>query len=143
MINKEIIYLDKEDILAAHETGLLQSELAIGGYDESCVEKRVIEPQTAYYDIEQYPGLFKKAAVYMYRITISHCFSDGNKRTAFLSTELFLNYNGYTFSASVDELYDFCLSIANHVTRPHLDNVEKWIQSHTKPFNISADELFH
>ena len=39
MKNKEIIYLDKDDILAAHEAGLLQSESAIEGYDDSCVEK--------------------------------------------------------------------------------------------------------
>lgn len=107
------------------------------------LKKRVFEPQTAYYDIEQYPGLFKKAAVYMYRITISHCFSDGNNRAAFLSTELFLNYNGYAFAATVDELYEFCLSIANHETRPQLEYIENWIQSHTKPFNLNADELFH
>lgn len=74
----EIIYLDKEDILAAHQSGFQQFGGTIS-YDDSYVEKRVIEPQTSYWGTEQYPGLFRKAAVYLYRITISHCFADGNK----------------------------------------------------------------
>lgn len=52
------------------------------------VEQRVVEPQTKYFGEEQYPGLFRKAAVHWYRITISHCFSDGNKRAAIISTDL-------------------------------------------------------
>ncbi len=137
MTMQEIIYLDKEDILLAHHSGFEQFGGTIYGFDDSCVEKRVIEPQTAYWGTEQYPGLFKKAAVYMYRITISHCFNDGNKRAAFLCTDLFLRYNGYQFSATTDELYDFCLKIANHETRPTLDYIEEWIQSHTIPFEFS------
>lgn len=131
---QDIIYLDKEDILSAHSAGFNQFGGTIDGFDNSCIERRIIEPQTAYWGVEQYPGLFKKAAVYMYRITISHCFNDGNKRAAFLCTDLFLRYNGYQFSAETDELYDFCLMIANHETRPSLDFVENWIESHTTPF---------
>lgn len=90
-----------------------------------------------YWGEEQYPGLFKKAAVYLYRISISHCFADGNKRAAFLCTDLFLRYNGYKFSASTDELYDFCLRVANHETRPELEEIEEWIQNHV----VTQDEM--
>ena len=141
MTVNEIIYLDKEDILSAHQVGFSEFGGTIYSFDDSCVEKRVIEPQTAYWGMEQYPGLFKKAAVYMYRITISHCFADGNKRAAFLCTDLFLRYNGYRFSATTDELYDFCLKIANHETRPELEYIEEWIHSHTIVFTIPSDEL--
>lgn len=41
--------------------------------DESCLEKRIVEPQTEYFGIEQYPRLFQKASVYLYKITIAHC----------------------------------------------------------------------
>ncbi|WP_194841596.1 type II toxin-antitoxin system death-on-curing family toxin [Sporosarcina obsidiansis] len=132
----EILYLDKEDIIESHLAGFRQFGGKTYGIDESCVEKRVIEPQTSYWGEEQYPGLFRKAAVYMYRITISHCFSDGNKRVAFLCTDLFLRYNQFKFSATTDELYDFCLRIANHATRPDLDIIEEWIRSNTVPFTL-------
>ena len=127
----KIVYLDKEDIIEAHRQAFIQFGGTMYGFDHACVEKRVVEPQTTYFGIEQYPGLFRKAAVYMYRITISHCFLDGNKRAAFLCTDLFLKYNGYKFSATADDLYDFCLEIANHETRPTLEYIENWIQSHT------------
>lgn len=137
----EINYLDKEDILTAHELGFLQFGGTIYDFDDSCIEKRVVEPQTTYWGTEQYSGLFKKAAVYMFRITISHCFADGNKRADFLCTDLFLKYKGYCFSATTDELYDFCLKIANHETRPDLEYIEEWIKSHTKTFTIESDDF--
>jgi death on curing protein len=138
---EDIIYLSDEDIIEAHKVGFEE----FGGFtyaiDKPCVEKRVIEPQTKYFGVEQYPGLFKKAAVYMYRITISHCFADGNKRAAVISTDLFLKLNGYKFSVSHNELYDFCLLIADHETRPTLEEIEEWIQTHTQPYTIDLDKL--
>lgn len=44
----EIIYLDKEDILSAHQSGFQQFGGTIYSFEDSCVEKRVIEPQTSY-----------------------------------------------------------------------------------------------
>ncbi|WP_368654623.1 type II toxin-antitoxin system death-on-curing family toxin [Ornithinibacillus sp. 4-3] len=73
---------------------------------------------------EQYPGLFRKAAVYWYRITISHCFSDGNKRVAIISTDLSLRYNGYKIKVDQETLYAYCLRIGDHNTRPTLDKIE-------------------
>ncbi|MDO8226110.1 type II toxin-antitoxin system death-on-curing family toxin [Bacillus subtilis] len=140
-LSEEIIYLCDEDIIEAHKEGYEQ----FGGTEyvvyEGCVEKRVVEPQTEYFGTEQYPGLFKKAAVYMYRITISHCFGDGNKRAALISTDLFLKYNGFKFSVSQKELYDFCYMIADNETRPTLEEVEEWIQNNTQPYNIDLHEL--
>ncbi len=44
-----IIYLDKEDILMAHQSGFQQfGGTTIYSFEDSCVEKRVVEPQTSY-----------------------------------------------------------------------------------------------
>lgn len=82
-----IVYLNKKDILTAHKLGMTEFGGDFKGYSESCIEKRVVEPQTNYFGEEQYPGVFKKAALYWYKITISHCFADGNKRAGILSTD--------------------------------------------------------
>ncbi|WP_158231637.1 type II toxin-antitoxin system death-on-curing family toxin [Sporosarcina sp. P18a] len=100
----------------------------------------VIEPQTTFWGIEQYLGLFRKVAVSMYRVTISYCFVGGNKRAAFFCTDLFFRYNGYRFFATTDDLYDFYIKIANHEKRPELKYAEEWIQSHIISF--TPDELF-
>jgi death on curing protein len=137
----EIYYLSAEDIREAHLLGWETYGGKTYGMDEDCVEKRTVEPQTQYWGEEQYPGLFKKAAVYMLRITISHCFADGNKRAAFLSTDLFLKINGYEFRVDQNELYDFCLKIADHETRPTLEEIETWIEQHTQPYTLDIVKL--
>lgn len=133
----EILYLELDDLLDAHKRGYTEFSGGMDySYDESCVEKRINEPQGFFWGVEQYPGLFKKAAVYMHRIISSHCFSDGNKRAGFLATEVFLGLNGYEFDVTTDELFDFCLKIANHETRPELHEVESWIKEHVIPFQF-------
>lgn len=44
MKKEDIVYLDKEDILIAHQTGFTQFGGTMYGFDDSCIEKRVIEP---------------------------------------------------------------------------------------------------
>lgn len=128
----DFIYLKKQDILIAHHSGMNQFGGMAGPADESCIEKRINEPQEIIFGIETYPTLSKKAAAYLYKLIISHCFTDGNKRAAILSTELFLNFNGYEFSASEDKLYDLCLTIGNHQTRPDLPDIATWIESNIR-----------
>lgn len=134
---REIVYLNKDDILLAHEMGMREFGGEQVGFSQSCVEQRVVEPQTTYFGKEQYPGLFKKAALYWHRITSAHCFSDGNKRAGLISTDLFLRYNGYKFKVDQDTLYNYCLLIANHKTRPELDEVEVWLKRYTVPLDHS------
>ncbi|MED5050139.1 type II toxin-antitoxin system death-on-curing family toxin [Bacillus siamensis] len=137
----DISYLNYEDIIESHKLGYQQFGGTVYAVSRSCVEKRVVEPQTQYFGVEQYPGLFKKAAVYMYRIAISHCFGDGNKRAAILSTDLFLKFNGLEFKVSADELFDFCYKIADDKTRPTLEEVEEWIQRNVQPYTQDHVEL--
>lgn len=127
---EHINYLTKTDILTAHSIGFNQYGGTLDGYDESCVERRVIDPLAEYFGVEMYPGVFMKAAVYWHRITTSHCFNDGNKRTGLISTLLFLEMNGYEVIVDDDSLYDYCLKIANHKTRPSIKEVENWIKEH-------------
>ena len=131
-MSTNFIYLEKQDILMAHSIGMKQFGGMDGSADESCIEKRVLEPQQVILGIEIYTSLHQKAATYLYKLIISHCFTDGNKRAAILSTELFLNFNGYEFSASEDELYNLCLTIGNHETRPDFSNIATWIASNIR-----------
>ena len=125
----DIIYLEAQDILKAHRLGMEQFGGMLGHPDEACVEKRIVEPQQVVFGLETHPSFSQKAASYLYRLIISHCFTDGNKRVAVLSTELFLNLNGYEFLASEDQLYEMCLKIGNHKTRPSEIAVARWINS--------------
>lgn len=55
----------------------------------------VEQPQMVVFGHTFYPTIWLKAAYIMQKITKKHIFTDGNKRTAFLTTLLFLKKNGY------------------------------------------------
>lgn len=133
-MNFMINHLTIEDILKIHnEIQETYSDKSIH-YEVGCLEKRIVEPQTSYFGEDQYPRLFQKASLYLYKLIISHCLSDGNKRLGLYATEYFLNSNGYDLIATDDELYEFVLSIANHETRPSLDYVEDWLYYHSTEY---------
>ena len=55
----------------------------------------VIEaPKQVFFGREAYPTVWLKAAYYLQKITKKHLFADGNKRTAFEATKVFLILNG-------------------------------------------------
>jgi len=75
---------------------------------------------------ELYPDIFSKAAILFFSLIMNHPFLDGNKRTAFLALMRFLNINGYTLSATNDELYQFTIDVASSVSTK--EEVEMWIR---------------
>ena len=52
------------------------------------------------YAYESTCSIFEMAAAYGFGIAKNHPFVDGNKRTAFLCSTLFLELNGYQFAAT-------------------------------------------
>jgi death on curing protein len=58
------------------------------------------------------PDIADLAASYGYGISRNHPFLEGNKRTGFVATKLFLNLNGYSLSASDADCVLIMLSVA-------------------------------
>ncbi len=56
--------------------------------------------------------LFEMAAAYLFHITMSHPFVDGNKRTGTACALVFLELNDIEVSASEDELVDLVVTLA-------------------------------
>ena len=63
----------------------------------------VEQPKMVVFGHTLYPTIWLKAAYLMQKITKKHIFVDGNKRTAFLATLLFLKKNGYICQFTTDE----------------------------------------
>ena len=55
---------------------------------------------------------------------------DGNKRTGFEATDIFLRMNDYYLEVGTDEGLEFTLSIAKNEL--DLDGVMEWIRRHAK-----------
>ena len=58
------------------------------------------QPQMVLFGHELYPSLWLKAAFVLQKSTKKHIFTDGNKRTAYVVTKLFLKLNGYSLKVS-------------------------------------------
>ena len=56
--------------------------------------------------------LAEMAAAYLFHIARNHPFVDGNKRTALMTTLIFLGLNGRLLAAGDDELTDLVLGVA-------------------------------
>lgn len=89
------------------------------------------KPAIAIAGREVYPGLFLKAAVLLEALVNYHPFIDGNKRTAWLTTKVFLAMNGRHLIAKKTEEMNFVVAIANK--KISLGDMENWIASHLDP----------
>jgi death on curing protein len=94
---KEPVWVDASDALAIHEMLLVRHGGASGLRDEGLLESAVARPrqQFAYAT----PDIIEMAAAYTAGIVQNHPFVDGNKRTGFVVGALFLEMNGFEFTA--------------------------------------------
>ena len=91
-----------------------------GVRNEHLIESAVFRPQTGLAGILKYPTVETSAAALLCALIHDHPFHNGNKRTALVSTLVFLDENSLVVTCSQDELFRFILLIAKHkVTRDH------------------------
>ena len=119
-------YIRVEDILAIHADQLERYGGGEGIRDAGLLEAALFRPQTGYY-----PTLIDEAAALWESLSQNHPFVDGNKRTAFAATYVFLAINGLEITATDDKAQDFVLEIyaTSSVT---FDNLRVWLGENTK-----------
>ncbi|MGG3278993.1 type II toxin-antitoxin system death-on-curing family toxin [Paenibacillus lautus] len=123
------VRLTPEQIIQIHDAEIAESNGLAGikepGYLDFISEK----PFSVIFGEEQYPGLFLKAAVFMSSLITSHCFYDCNKRTAVLSTYVFLGANGYELDADDDDLFKTAIKVANHQLT--VEQLASWLEKNS------------
>jgi|SRR3989344_6003416 len=77
-----------------------------------------------------YPTIFSKAAALLHSLCMNHSFTDGNKRTSWISTKRFLKMNGYYLKAVRIEAVAFMLSVDND--KLPLKDISSWLKSHSQ-----------
>jgi death-on-curing protein len=82
--------------------------------DRRLLESAVARPQASAFGTDAYPDLVSKAAALLHSLVLNHAFVDGNKRTAVLSTLVFVDLNGYVIRWDQQEALDFMLRLAAH-----------------------------
>jgi len=119
-------YIRVDDILAINADQIERYGGGQGIRDPGLLEAALFRPQTGYY-----PTLIDEAAALWESLSQNHPFVDGNKRTAFAATYVFLAINGLDITATDDEAQDFVLELysASSVT---FDNLRAWLSENTQ-----------
>ena len=121
-------YLSKNQIILIHDK-IIESfskekgKMTIGNL-EATLER-----------VEGYRGddkeaLFWKATILLERIILGHPFIDGNKRTAYEATRLFLKANDYDLIAEEDEVIDILVKIAK--SKKNRYSIKVWLEKHSQ-----------
>ena len=106
----EPIWIEDELVLAIHDRQLVEHGGAEGLRDEALLRSALGRPmnQFAY----ETTDVVELAAKYTAGIVQNHPFVDGNKRTGFVVGVLFLELNGYRFTASEEAAAQAVLELA-------------------------------
>lgn len=122
------IWIQRKVIVAIHEMQLAEHGGLAGVRDAGLLDSALGRPENlAAYGEPDAPAL---AAAYGWGISRNHPFIDGNKRTGFVATELFLNLNGYELSADDADCVLTMLSVAaGDLTE---DAFADWLRQHAK-----------
>lgn len=99
---KEPGWIDEHDTLALHDRLLALHGGARGLRDDALLQSALARPRQLY-AYANAPTIVDRAAAYTAGVVCNHPFIDGNKRTGFVIGVLFLELNGYRFSAREED----------------------------------------
>ena len=108
---KEPIWIDERDALALHDRLLALHGGAAGLRDDGMLKSALARPQQ-YFAYAESADIIDIATAYTAGIVRNHPFVDGNKRTGFVVGILFLELNGYRFTASEEDAAQAVVGLA-------------------------------
>jgi len=95
---KAPVWVRRDVVLAVQEMLLAEHGGAAGIRDEGMLDSALGRPENLF--AYGKPTVFELAAAYAFGLAKNHPFIDGNKRIGFATGILFLELNGYVFTAT-------------------------------------------
>ena len=119
-------YIRFEDVLAIHSDQIERYGGSQGLRDPGLLEAALFRPQTGYYQ-----SLIDEAAALWESLSQNHPFVDGNKRTAFASTYVFLLINSLRIVAGDEDAQVFVLGLYE-AGQFEFENLRAWLSENTE-----------
>jgi death on curing protein len=126
--NQTWVWIDPAVILAVHDEQLAEHGGAAGVRDAGLLESALARPRNlAHYG---QPDACELAAAYAFGLAKNHPFIDGNKRSAFVATELFLMLNGWRLTAGDAD----CVMVMLRLAAGEVDEASfaQWLRAHVE-----------
>jgi death on curing protein len=120
------LWLTQAVVIAVHESQLAEHGGGAGVREQNSLESAMSRPE----NLAAYgkPDAADLAAAYGFGISRNHAFIDGNKRTGFVASEMFLILNGYELTADDASTALTMLAVAaGDITEAEFAT---WIRSH-------------
>jgi death on curing protein len=108
---RDPVWIDERDTLTLHDRLIALHGGAAGLRDDGLLKSALVRPQQHFAYAES-ADIIGMAAAYTAGIVRNHPFVDGNKRTGFVVGILFLELNGYRFTASEEDTAQAVLELA-------------------------------
>ena len=113
-----------EEVIAIHDLSVREFGGVLGLRDMGALESALLRPQMGYYD-----GLIEEAAALMESLAMNHPFVDGNKRTAFYTTDAFLRMNGSFIDCDNAETHHFFMRLFE-TNSFRFAQLKGWLEEH-------------
>ncbi len=108
-----ITWIEKALVLTLHDRQIAEHGGLADVRDDHLLESALARPQQLYAHGDPQPDLAALAASLAHGIAKNHAFVDGNKRSAIVSCETFIELNGARLEASDAELFPMILGLAD------------------------------
>jgi death-on-curing protein len=107
-----IVWIERTLLLMLHDRQLAEHGGLAGVRDENLLQSALARPQQLHAYGDPAPDLADLAASLAHGIARNHAFVDGNKRSAFVACETFIELNGARLDANDAEIYPEILALA-------------------------------
>lgn len=107
-----IVWVDRQLALTIHDRQIADHGGVAGVRDDNMLESALARPQQLHTYGDPAPDLADLAASLAYGLVKNHPFADGNKRTAYVCCESFIELNSGELAATLEEKYITILGLA-------------------------------
>ena len=122
------IWIPLEAVLAIHDEQISEHGGIRGVRDLAIIDSALARPRNLL--VYGKPDAASLAAAYVIGLCGNHGFLDGNKRTAYVVAETFLDLNGYAMDAPDEAVVRTMFAVAAGVMRE--TKLAEWFRSHIR-----------
>lgn len=127
-------FLDIEEVYRIHDQMIKIGGGKNGVRDFTLLHSAIERPKATFAGHSLYSSIWLKAAALFHSLVKNHGFYDGNKRTAFFSTLLFLKKNYFQLKPLKKEIIRFTLGI--DVSNLDIETIAEWLKKHSKKIGV-------
>lgn len=122
--------VDIVEVYAIHEAVIKRAGTTASVRDFALLHSAVERPKATFQGQYLYPTIFSKAGALLQSLCMNHPFTDGNKRTAWMSTKRFLFLNGFHLKVETKDAVDFMIQVDNE--KLELPVIVVWLKKHSR-----------